>query len=212
MRATLLVPKDEAQGEYLESVAILAARRCRTTKTLGELQDEVFDYTDEKRSTFLEQVVHQDWAADVLEMVHLVYDVEGIPVWMVVELLRHRLVAREFSLEQLSQRAIMSGRLEFDVPEGFLPLVQDYLQKVMELAKANKLPPEEVRKMFPQSVLVNFVIGGNLRAFHHFFWMRSSPLMGGKGGAHKDFMNLADQMLAQAKEYLPNTMKAVLKA
>lgn len=212
MKATLLQPSSANEGHYAEQIAMVAARRCRSTKSLFDLRMEVQGYSEEKVKSFLKQVIFQDWAADVLEMVHLVYDVEGIPMWMVVELLRHRLLAREFSLEQLSQRAIESGKLEINVPEGFTPIVQNYLLQVMALAKSKSLPPEELRKMYPQGVLVNFVIGGNLRAFHHFFFMRSSELYGGKGGAHKDFMRLADQMQSQAKVVLPNLMEVILKA
>lgn len=212
MRARLLVPSSSVQGQYLEHIAIFAARRCRTTKDFGDLIDEVEGYSLEKRANFLHKVVQEDWAADVLEMIHLVYDIEGIPMWMVVELLRHRLLAREFSLEQLSQRAINAERLNYEAPLAFHPIIDAYLAQIMKKAKELKLPPEELRKAFPQGVLVNFVIGGNLRAFHHFFFMRSSPLFGGKGGAHPDFMKLADQMQAQARERLPHTMVAILPA
>lgn len=214
MNVIMLVPATEIHGAYLETVAIFAARRCRTTQTHAELWDEVSRYSDEKRRTFLEKVVTQDWAADVLEMIHLVYDLEGVPVWLIIELLRHRLVAREFSLEQLSQRAISASKLRVETP-GSLRLQQtidDYIENVTKIGSEEHIPPEELREAFPQGVLVNLVIAGNLRAFHHFFWMRSSPLFGGKGGAHSKFMELADKMQAQAREVLPVTMGAVLKA
>ena len=213
MKVQILHPKDREAGEYAENIAIFAARRCRTTKSREDLWSEVTGYTDEKRRQFLQQVVFTDWAGDVLEMIHLAFDIEGVPVWLVVELLRHRLVAREFSLEQLSQRAINPGRLEVEVSNPKLKAVIDrYIKFVNEVGEEEKIPPEDLREAFPQGVLVNFVIAGNLRAFHHFWFMRSSQLYQGKGGAHTKFMSLADQMQEQASKFLPITMETILKA
>ncbi len=214
MKVYRMFPRTPSDGEYLEGVAIFAARRCRTTKTHDELWEEVWNYTESKRATFLHQVVNQDWAADILEMQHLVFDLEGIPVWLVVELLRHRLLAREFSLEQLSQRAIQPGQLEV-VSTGNTTLddlTRVYLSAVEGIRQEESVPPEDVRSAYPQGVLVNLCIAGNLRAFHHFFFMRSSPLFGGKGGAHPLFMEMADQMQALAREVYPITMDTILEA
>ena len=212
MKVQLLQPRNLEEGLYAEDVAIFAARRCRTTKTFEELQIEIVGYSSEKRRQFLSKVIYQDFAADVMEMVHLVYDWEGIPMWLLVELFRHRLIMREFSFEQLSQRAIDSGKLEVDVDEGLELTVADYLVKLNQRAKYLKLSPEQLRAAYPQGVLVNLVIGGNLRAFHHFFFMRSSPLYNGKGGAHPRFMELADKMQELAKERLPNLMEQIVEA
>ena len=213
MRVTLLSPSNAADGRVMENLAIFAARRCRTTKTLEDLSTEVMSYSDEKRESFLTKVIVQDWAADVLEMAHLVYDIEGVPVWLVIELLRHRMVAREFSLEQLSQRAIDGIKLKVEAPDPALQnLVDGYMAQIEDARTRLKIAPEDIREIYPQGVLVNFVIAGNLRAFHHFWWMRNSPLMQGKGGAHRKFQEIADEMYKQAQERLPALTKVLVKA
>ncbi len=209
----LMVPRSVEEGEYNELVAIFSARRCRTTKSYQDLWDEVLSYTSAKKQEFLSKVVVQDWAADVLEMLFMVYDIERVPVWLVVELLRHRLLWREFSMEQLSQRAISSLSLEVEAPTPEMQgIVDNYLQVVREQLQQGKIPPENLREIIPQGVLVNLTIGGNLRAFHHFFFMRSSVLLQGKGGAHLKFMAIADEMQKLAVERFPNTMKVILRA
>lgn len=212
MKVWLMNPKDPEAGWYAETVAIFAARRCRSVKTHDELFAEVIGYDYNKRRAFVEQVVNQDWAADVLEMIHLTYDIEGVPVWLVIELLRHRLIAREFSLEQLSQRAIASFKLQVEAPAELQALVDEYVDKITRVIQDGRIPPEQAREAFPQGVLVNFCIAGNMRAFHHFFWMRSSQLYGGKGGAHPKFMAMADEMQKRAADVLPLTMGSILKA
>lgn len=214
MKVRLLFPRSEDDdGYYLESVSIFAARRCRTVKDHDELWEEVVEYSLEKREKFLGQVVFQDWAADILEMLPLVYDWEDIPVWLIVEMLRHRLLWREFSMEQLSQRAIDPMRLKVEAPtQRTQRLVDLYMDTVRQELASGKIPPENLREIIPQGVLVNLVLGGNLRSFHHFFFMRSSPLYGGKGGAHPKFMELADQMQDLAKNVYPMTMAQILKA
>lgn len=214
MKATLLFPDSQATGSFLEDIAIFAARRCRTTKTYTQLWVEVNSSSLAKKSNFLRQVIHEDWAADVLEMIDLIYDLENIPMWLVLELLRHRHIAREFSLEQLSQRAIAASRLEVDEhPNTRLrDLEQAYLRTLLDIAAEEKLTPESMRDFFPQNILVNFVIKGNLRAFHHFWWMRSSPLFQGKGGAHPKFQMLADSMYEQAAYVLPLVTGKIIQA
>ena len=128
-------------------------------------------------------------------------------------MLRHRLVAREFSLEQLSQRAIAPFKLQVEAPTLELQeLVDKFVQDAAFIGERDHIPPEQLREVFPQGVLVNLVIAGNLRAMHHFWWMRSSPLYGGKGGAHIKFQAIADKMLIQAREVYPNLTEAVMKA
>lgn len=213
MKVTMLLPRNEVEGEYAETVAIFAARRCRTTKTFEELWGEVAVYSPEKRRNFLSSVVFEDWAADVLEMIHLVFDWEDVPVWLIIELLRHRLLAREFSLEQLSQRAIQPFKLRVEAPTPELQvLVDDFIQEAQRIGAEGGVPPEKLREVFPQGVLVNLCIAGNLRAFQHFWWMRSSKDFQGKGGAHPKFMALADEMQRQALKVLPITTNVILKA
>jgi len=213
MEVRRLFPRDREEGDYLESVAIFAARRCRTAKEYDDLWTEVRGYSPTKRDRFLSQVVFEDWAADVLEMQPLIFDLEGIPVWLIIEMLRHRLLWGDFSMEQLSQRAIDPARLKITASTPELQsLVEEHIQHVMTLVKQNNIPFEDYRGMFPQAVEVNLVIGSNLRAFHHFFFMRSSVQKGGKGGAHPLFMDVADEMLEQAQEVYPLTMAKILEA
>ncbi len=205
-----LFPRDRQEGSYLENVSTFAARRCRTTLSHEELWEEVVGYSDERRAEFLDKVVNQDWALDVLEFPHLIYDVEDVPIWLIIEFLRHRLVWRDFSMEQLSQRAIMSSRLRFECHPELHDLTDKYVRSLLEEISVGRISPEEARKSFPQGVLVNFVLGANLRAFQHFFFMRCSPERGGKGGAHPEFMQLADVMLSLAKEVYPTVLGEVL--
>src|SRR3972149_1837364 len=150
MKAYLLSPNNPEAGREAETIAIFAARRCRTTKSHQELWEEVALYSDEKRREFLSKVVTEDWAADVLEMIHLVYDIEDAPVWLVIELLRHRLIAREFSLEQLSQRAISASKLKVETQNSAMrTLVNNYLENISKLNETERLPPEELREVFP---------------------------------------------------------------
>ena len=57
MKATLLSPRNEVEGRYSEKIAMVAARRCRTTKSLEELQDEVLGYSKEKVLPNLMEVI-----------------------------------------------------------------------------------------------------------------------------------------------------------
>lgn len=210
---TRLFPRTLEEGQYLEDLAIFAARRCRTTKTTEQLWEEVNAKTPGQKRQFLEAVVYQDWALDVLEMLPIHYDVMNVPVWLIIELLRHRLIWRDFSMEQMSQRAIPSNRLQVRVPEEFESMVQSYLAQAIEIIKAYPdIPAEDYRAVFPQGVLVNLVIAGNIRAFQHYFFMRCSEAIGGAGGAHPLFMIIADEMLLQASDVYPTSVTKVAKA
>lgn len=213
MNVRLMFPRNTDEGDYLESLVIYSARRTRSTKSVDDLLLEVSTYSSAKRRAFLANVVHQEWAADILEMAWLTYDLEEIPLWLVVELLRHRLIAREFSLEQLSQRAISGLKLKVEAPNGEMQtLVDHYLKMVDDYAALGQIHPENLREILPQGVLTNFVISGNVRAFQHFFFMRLPVDSGGKGGAHKKFQELADRMLEQAKIVYPNILASILPA
>ena len=72
---TRLFPRTLEEGGYLEEVAIFAARRCRTTKSTPELWEEVRAKTPNQKRQFLDAVVYEDWALDVLEMLLQASDV-----------------------------------------------------------------------------------------------------------------------------------------
>lgn len=207
MRVRLLFPRSASEGRYLELVSIFLARRTRTTKSHDDLWAEVLNYDDNRVSSFLDRVVFKDYASDVLEFPFLIYDLEGIPYWLVMELLRHRFIAREFSLEQLSQRSISPLRLRVDVPDCYADVVTRYLTQIAE--RSAGLPPEEIRKAVPQGVLVSLGIGGNARAWHRIFRLRCSKEMGGHGTAHPDFQRISDEMLRLARSVYPHIFKSL---
>lgn len=215
MKSTLMFPRNDTDGKYLEDVAIFMARRCRTVKSHDELWKEVVESSPTKKSNFLDKVVGEEWAIDIYEFAYLTYDMENIPYWLVMELLRHRLIAREFSLEMLSQRAISPLKLVINSNnkiDDLRELYKDYIEKVDDLIINRGLKFEDIRDYIPQGVEVNLGISGNVRAFHHYFFMRNSPLLGGKGGAHPQFQKLADSMLNQARLVYPNIVKEVIRA
>ncbi len=203
IKVTRMFPQSLLVGTEMENMAIFAARRCRTVKSHSVLMDEILGMADVKKRMFIQAVVFEDWALDVLEIPYLVYDFESVPMWLVIEFLRHRHIMRDFSMEQLSQRAIDSNKLKLSVPEPMIEVVNDYLIKIHELAKEHRIPPEELRKSYPQGVKVNFVLAGNVRAWQHLFYMRASEHLGGKGGAHPQFKALADEAFKQAVEVYP---------
>ena len=206
MKVTRLFPRNLEEGQYLEDVCNFAARRCRTTKDHDTLWKEVSAYSDEKRASFLNQVVHQDWALDVLEMTHLVLDWEGVPIWLIIELLRHRFIARDFSLEQLSQRAITASNMEILAPDWMQVHIHTYLEAIQADPEFYNTPIEDLRAGFFQGTLVNIVVAGNLRSWQHVFNMRASKALGGRGGAHPLFQGLAQESFFVAKDVYPLAM------
>ena len=203
MRVTRLFPRTLEEGHYLEDVCNFAARRCRTIKSHDELWAEVTNWSPKKRSTFLNQVAHQDWALDVLEMTHLVLDWEGIPIWHIIELLRHRFIARDFSLEQLSQRAITASEMEILAPDWMQRHIQDYLVAIQADPEFHNTRPEDLRAGFFQGTLVNIVVAGNIRSWQHVFNMRASKDIGGRGAAHPLFQDLAKVSFETAQKVYP---------
>jgi len=211
--ATLMFPHSLEAGQRMEDIAIFAARRCRTIKTHDELWDEVNGYSLEKKAKYLNAVVHEDWALDVLEMLPIHFDIESAPVWLTVELLRHRLVWRDFSMEQMSQRAIKADRLQFTVPTPLEELTQKYILDIAKKIEEHpEMKPEDYRAAFPTGTNVNMVIAGNMRAFMHFFFMRSSTDVGGAGGAHPMFVEMADSMLEQTRKVYKASIQQIIKA
>ncbi len=214
MEVRRLFPRTREGGRELEDLCVFAARRCRTVQGHDELWEEVHGMSLAKKENFLNKVVVQDWALDVLEMGHLVIDFEGIPIWLIIELLRHRHMMRDFSLEQLSQRAIQANRLQVQVPDEFVDIVTAYMYAINERAEelGGNIKAEDIRACYPQGTLVNVVIGGNLNAWHHVFYMRSDADAGGKGGAHPQFKQLMAMTFELAREVYPIALKEILPA
>ncbi len=212
MKVHRLFPRTLEEGAYLEDVAVFSARCCRTIKDYDELWEEVNGYSTEHKGTFLDRVVSQDWALDILEMTHLVHYWADIPVWLIIELLRHRHIARDFSLEQLSQRAISGLRLKVETSPALQSITDKYLDDLNAELAAERIKPEELRESLPQGVLVNLVIAGNLRSWQHLFYMRASTEIGGKGGAHPKFQELIDETFKLTQEVYPIAIKTILAA
>jgi len=210
MKVTRLFPRTLEEGSYLENIAVFAARRCRTQKSHEDLMSEVMGYSDKKKYSFVSNVVIQDWALDILEFPYLIYDWEDIPLWLVIELIRHRYIARDFSLEQLSQRAILGSKLKFDVDPSIVPLLEKYMQELASSPEYQALSPEAAREAVPQGVLVNLAVAGNLRAWQHVFYMRAPEEIGGKGGAHPKFQELAKASFNLALEVYPTVLREIL--
>ena len=211
--STLLDPTDRRQANYQELVAIYAARRTRTLKPSGQLLDELNKWSFERRANFIQKVVHEDWAVDIYEMIDLTWDWQSVPSWLLTEMMRHRQIWRDFSLEALSQRAVAGIRLPFDTGRPALDEMAHQYMDALELEiKADRLHPEDLREYIPQGVRVNCVIKANVRAWHHFFYMRCSEGSGGKGGAHPIFEALADQMFRQAREIFPRLFGEIIPA
>jgi len=112
MTVTLMMPRDRQDGERQERLCYFAARRARTLKTHAELWKETVEATPERISHFLHAILREEWSLDVAEMTLFVFDIEGVPSWMMTEFLRHRLIARDWSFEQRSKRAIHGNRID----------------------------------------------------------------------------------------------------
>lgn len=219
MRVELVHPSP-AIGETYEKIAYMAARRARTVKDHDALRREALEeVTTERRRRFLRAVIQEEWSLDVAEMSLFVYDIEGVPSWLMTELLRHRLIAREWSLEQRSKRAIHGHRLPVVNPwEEGTPLHADMAalirqsQELMARAAAEGHPAERIRYAALEGTETAFMAAGNARAMHHLFTLRGSPAIGGDGKAAPVFQEVTDRMFALAQEACPGLFQALLRS
>ena len=128
----LLFP-DSDTGDRFSHLAHFAARRARSMKAGAELWEEVVGVTEERRRHFLRAILKEEWSLDVAEMSLFIFDIERVPSWLMTEFLRHRLIARDWSFEQRSKRAIYGERIpvlnpfEPDDAEGELAMQMDEL-------------------------------------------------------------------------------------
>ena len=221
MKCVLMFPRDRADGEYLTRLDYFAARRARTLKNHEELWQEAFEDKNMGQITqFLDDVIGREWALDVLEMNIFMYDIEEVPSWLMVEFLRHRLVARDWSFEQRSKRAVQGARIPTinpfvgsDMEEQFEILVE-HSRNLMETMHRLNYPPERIRYAALEGSVTSFVCAANARALHHLFTLRGSstlaPSHGGK--AAEEFQELVGIMYEQAKEVCPWIFQHVLEA
>ena len=130
------------------------------------------------------------------------------------ELLRHRFIARDWSPEQRSKRAIHGERIPvvnpFDptIPEenalhiGFASIAKTSAD-FMALAHDAGIPAETTRYAALEGSETAFCIAGNARALYDMWKLRGSTATFGNGKAHPLFQTLADTMYYQAREVCP---------
>ena len=217
----LLFP-DSDTGDRFSHLAHFAARRARSMKTGAELWEEVVGATEERRRRFLRAILKEEWSLDVAEMSLFIFDIERVPSWIMTEFLRHRLIARDWSFEQRSKRAIYGERIpvlnpfEPDDAEGELAMQMDELiarsQELMADAHRRGVPPEKLRYACLEGAETSFVAAANARALHHLFTMRGSTDIGGDGKAAPEFMALVDEMYRQANAVCPQLFGELLRS
>lgn len=236
MNVTLLFPRNREEGEYFERLIQFAARRARTYKDHKGLWEEINNSTPEKRANFVRQVAVTEWSLDVLEMSFFMYDIEGIPSWLPVELYRHRFLFHDWSPEQRSKRALQADKLP--VVNPYKDLLDNSLaatrlapenarilrryNKFEELAKASQEFMREGREAGEAPQLTRYAalegaetalcLAANARALHHLFTMRGSKTMVGETGgkAAPEFQEMVEIMYTQAKEVCPLIFEKVL--
>ncbi len=218
MNVTLMFP-DKSIGSYFEQLAHFASRRARTVKNHDDLINEVWNASSEKRAKYLKAVVQEEWSLDVMEMNIFVYDIEGVPSWLMTEFLRHRLIARDWSFEQRSKRAIHGHRIDVINPfSSDLDCWSDYedlveqSQRLMERMTKKGYPAELTRYAALEGTETSFVCASNARALHHLFTLRGSKDIDGDGKAAPAFLELVDEMYRQANEVCPVLFDHVLRS
>lgn len=220
MPAQLIYPIWPSQGREFERLAHFAARRARTMKTHDELWKEVNE-KESQRGAFLHAILQEEWSLDVAEMNFFAYDITEEPSWLMTEFLRHRLIAREWSFEQRSKRAIHGERIPvinpYDMHKDYemwssMNQLAKASQNLMERAHKKGYPSEVTRYACLEGAETCFVAGANARTLHHLFTLRGSKDIGGDGKAAPEFLALADSMYQQAREICPLLFDEVLRS
>ena len=219
MKVTLIHPRNREDGTWWEKIAHFAARVARTRKTFDELMAEIEGATDQRRADFLEAIVIKEWSLDVAEMNIFVWHIADVPSWLMVDLLRHRFVARDWSFEQRSKQAIYGEHIPvinpFDDDQELWDDMDDLILRSQRLmAKAHKRgkPARLVRYAALEGTMTSFVAAANARTLHHFFTLRGSEEIEGNGNAAPEFQEVADIMFHQAKEVAPVLFQHVLRS
>lgn len=223
MGATLMEPVDRECGDRFERWGYFAARRARSLKSHAELMEETRTAAPERIAQFLRAVMVQEWSLDIAEMNIFIFDIEGVPSWLMTEFLRHRLIARDWSFEQRSKRAIHGHRIPvlnpFDASsdsESGYALDMGHLahqsQEMMEFWAKAGVPAEKLRYAALEGTETAFVCAANARALHHLFTLRGAADIGGDGKAAPEFLSLVDQMYRQAREVCPILFDEVLRS
>jgi len=215
-----MFPRTQEEGEYLEKLCHFAARRARALVSHEALWAEVEGATPEKRAHFLHYILQEEWSLDVAEMTLFVYDIEGVPSWLITELLRHRFIARDFSFEQRSKRAIQGQRIPVLTDMGdeggqgtviMQELARHSIEAMTELRHLG-YPAQKLRYASLEGSETGLVCAANARALHHLFTLRGGQEIGGDGKAAPEFQELVRQMWGQAKAVCPNLFATLLKS
>lgn len=220
-KVSLEYPRDRSEGEFWDRFAMFAARGDRSVKSRDALWEEVNAASPYKVEQFVGNVMVQDWALDVGEMNIFLWHIEGVPSFLVKEWLRHRLIARDWSFQELSKRTIHAYRLEvinpFDkVVEPFRWLIFEDavvgVQHAMKQLHDDGVSAERLRYLALEGTKTRLTAGSNARALHHFFTMRGSVDIGANGRAYPEFQEIVGTMYSQAREMCPVLFKEVLKS
>jgi len=213
IKTHLLTPRTRDEGRYQEQMIAFSAKWTRNKRSYRVIMDQVLEMSDYDRAAYVNKVVQTDFAGDVLELGWASFAVENVPLWMMLEWARHRLVWRDFSLEQLSLRAV--NGLDLENQSASHPLIQQltdkYLADLIETMHRHdiKLPNEELRKALTQGVLTHFVIGANLRTWMGFLKQRGSAENDGDGKATPEFQQMCDDMLIDLRFAYPTSFELI---
>ena len=219
MPAKMLFPVTKEDGEYFERMAYMASRRARTVKTHEALLDESLNATPERITHFLNAIVREEWSLDVAEMNVFIWDVWDVPSWLMIEFLRHRFIARDWSFEQRSKRAIQGHRIKVlnpfepdtDFHDRYEALAEASNQLMMDAHKAG-IPAEKMRYASLEGTETAFFVAGNARTLHHVFTLRGSEGIDGDGKAAPEFFDIIDDMYYQAQAVCPNLFASLLRS
>ena len=219
MKVTLIHPRNREDGTWWEKIAHFAARTARSIKTYDELIAEVEHSTEERRAAFLEAIIEREWSLDVAEMNTFIWHIANVPSWLMIELLRHRFIARDWSFEQRSKRAIYGERIPvlnpFEGDDELFFEMNGLIEKSLALmAKAHKkgMSAEKVRYASLEGSVTSFVAAANARTLHHFFTLRGSSDIDGNNTAAPEFQKVADAMFEQAHQVSPLLFPRVLRS
>ena len=103
-----------------------------------------------------------------------VWHIADVPSWLMVDLLRHRFVARDWSFEQRSKQAIYGEHIPvinpFDDDQELWDDMDDLILRSQRLmAKAHKRgkPARLVRYAALEGTMTSLVAAANARTLHH---------------------------------------------
>jgi thymidylate synthase (FAD) len=156
-----------------EAVVAMAMRRCYSTATMDTIEMEVRDGGSEYVTRLITQA-HKEGSADVFEHVSFTFHVADISRAASLQLFRHRLVARDLSPDQESQRFSKKpevGRLV--VPKSIEECVECtedyhslnvYAHNLVDQMRLHNHPKQDARYALLEGTASNLVLTLNARA------------------------------------------------